>query len=417
MSQVYRCAACHVDSSGVLSFAQHCGGKAHRSAAGFAGFAGLEANAAGITPPVDDALLRACGGGAAAGGGGKAATRGAKDKAGADKGKPPKGEPGVVAVSLTDENHANIRSALQARCAPSTPSRPLTPPQRSASETGLAASVPQAAAGPPPWRAKSRGGGEGGGGGEAGPSYVAAAPAASSLHKSASTPVLSSGAVLPAPRGVDGAPRAAEGAGGAGPRVEVYRRGGGDGPAPATRPPLGPRGGGGGVPAPPPALATSRADVAEMLRVRAQLPAAAFAAQICAAVASHPVVIVQGETGCGKSTQVPQFLLQEAAERCTSCNIICTQPRRISAIGVAERVAAERCERIGGAVGYTIRLESATSAATRLLFCTTGILLRRLEEDPTLADVSHVLVDECAPEDRGSGEGLGEGRLTPGWYF
>ena len=75
-------------------------------------------------------------------------------------------------------------------------------------------------------------------------------------------------------------------------------------------------------------------------------------------------------------------------------SIICTQPRRISAISVAERVAAERGERVGDTVGYAIRGESRAGSSTRLLFCTTGILLRRLESDPTLAGVTHVLVDE-----------------------
>ena len=66
----------------------------------------------------------------------------------------------------------------------------------------------------------------------------------------------------------------------------------------------------------------------------------------------------------------------------------------ISAMSVAERVAAERGERIGGTVGYTIRLESKCSNNTKLLFCTTGILLKRLEEDPELENVTHVFVDE-----------------------
>ena len=61
---------------------------------------------------------------------------------------------------------------------------------------------------------------------------------------------------------------------------------------------------------------------------------------------------------------------------------------------MAERVSEERVERIGNVVGYQIRLESKTSSSTRLLFCTTGILLRRLESDPDLSDVSHVIVDE-----------------------
>ena len=64
-------------------------------------------------------------------------------------------------------------------------------------------------------------------------------------------------------------------------------------------------------------------------------------------------------------------------------------------MGVAERVAAERDEQIGQTVGYQIRLESRRSAQTRLLFCTTGILLRRLHGDPTLRGVSHVIVDEA----------------------
>ena len=74
-------------------------------------------------------------------------------------------------------------------------------------------------------------------------------------------------------------------------------------------------------------------------------------------------------------------------------NIICTQPRRISAIGLAERVANERDEKVGGVVGYS-RLESKTSKETRLLFCTTGILLRRLLSDSTLENVTHVILDE-----------------------
>ena len=83
---------------------------------------------------------------------------------------------------------------------------------------------------------------------------------------------------------------------------------------------------------------------------------------------------------------------------------VCTQPRRISAIGVAERVAAERVERVGNVVGYQIRLESKTSSSTRLMFCTTGILLRRLESDPDLTDVSHVIVDEVHERSEESGK-------------
>lgn len=92
------------------------------------------------------------------------------------------------------------------------------------------------------------------------------------------------------------------------------------------------------------------------------------------------VVVVSGETGCGKTTQLPQFILEEeiSSLRGADCNIICTQPRRISAISVAARISSERGESLGETVGYQIRLESKRSAQTRLLFCTTGVLLRQL---------------------------------------
>ena len=76
--------------------------------------------------------------------------------------------------------------------------------------------------------------------------------------------------------------------------------------------------------------------------------------------------------------------------------VLIAQPRRVAAISLAERVAAERGEALGQTVGYSIRHEGAHSATTtRLLFCTTGVILRRLQEDPLLVGVSHVVVDEA----------------------
>ncbi|NXF94437.1 DEXH5 helicase, partial [Eubucco bourcierii] len=133
-----------------------------------------------------------------------------------------------------------------------------------------------------------------------------------------------------------------------------------------------------------------------MLHERQKLPAWQERDRILELLESHQVLVVSGMTGCGKTTQIPQFILDASLQGSPSrvANIICTQPRRISAISVAERVAKERTERVGLTVGYQIRLESVKSSATRLLYCTTGVLLRRLEADLTLQGITHIIVDE-----------------------
>ena len=91
--------------------------------------------------------------------------------------------------------------------------------------------------------------------------------------------------------------------------------------------------------------------------------------------------------------QIPQLILNDCHERGKPCRIFCTQPRRLSAVSVAERVAAERGEKIGQTVGYQIRLESRTSPKTLLTFCTNGVLLRTLMGgDASVSTVTHILV-------------------------
>ncbi|KNA19941.1 hypothetical protein SOVF_056430 isoform B [Spinacia oleracea] len=145
-------------------------------------------------------------------------------------------------------------------------------------------------------------------------------------------------------------------------------------------------------------------DGRKMLEFRQSLPAYKDRDALITAITYNQVIIVSGETGCGKTTQIPQFILESEIEsgRGALCSIICTQPRRISAMSVAERVAIERGEKLGESVGYKVRLEGIKGRDTRLLFCTTGILLRRLLVDRTLKGITHVIVDEI--HERGMNE-------------
>ncbi|PNP48305.1 hypothetical protein TGAMA5MH_00588 [Trichoderma gamsii] len=142
----------------------------------------------------------------------------------------------------------------------------------------------------------------------------------------------------------------------------------------------------------------------QMVTKRQALPAWQMQDAIIRTVNQNHVTIISGETGSGKSTQSVQFLLDDLYEKGLGgcANMIVTQPRRISALGLADRVAEERCSRVGGEVGYAIRGESRQSRDTRITFVTTGVLLRRLQTSggrvddvvASLADVSHVIIDE-----------------------
>ncbi|GER44447.1 ATP-dependent RNA helicase [Striga asiatica] len=134
----------------------------------------------------------------------------------------------------------------------------------------------------------------------------------------------------------------------------------------------------------------------KMMDFRSNLPAYKKKDAILSAISKNQVVIISGETGCGKTTQIPQFILESEIDsmRGAMCNIICTQPRRISAISVSERIATERGEKIGETIGYKVRLEGMKGRDTHLLFCTTGILLRRLLVDRNLKGITHIIVDE-----------------------
>uniref|UniRef100_A0A8C6WK60 RNA helicase n=1 Tax=Neogobius melanostomus TaxID=47308 RepID=A0A8C6WK60_9GOBI len=133
---------------------------------------------------------------------------------------------------------------------------------------------------------------------------------------------------------------------------------------------------------------------------RCSLPVYERHEEIVQLIRENRVILVVGETGSGKTTQIPQFLLDDCTKRGEPCRIFCTQPRRLAAIAVAERVAAERGESVGQTVGYHIRLESRVSPKTLLTFCTSGVFLRTLMAgDSSLSTITHVIVDEVHERD------------------
>ncbi|NXW61524.1 DHX34 helicase, partial [Eurystomus gularis] len=131
------------------------------------------------------------------------------------------------------------------------------------------------------------------------------------------------------------------------------------------------------------------AKLAKIQRERAALPIAQYRERLLRAVAEHQVVVVAGDTGCGKSTQVPQFLLAAGYS-----HVACSQPRRIACVSLAKRVAVESLQQYGNQVGYQIRFESSRSLATRILFLTEGLLLRQVQREPTLPGYRVLIADE-----------------------
>lgn len=144
----------------------------------------------------------------------------------------------------------------------------------------------------------------------------------------------------------------------------------------------------------------NNAEYRQFLDFRDKLPIAAMRTEIMTAINENSVVIIRGNTGCGKTTQIAQYILDDyiSSGQGGYANIYVTQPRRISAISVAERVSRERCEPLGDTVGYSVRFESVFPRPYgSILFCTVGVLLRKLEAG--LRGISHIIVDEIHERD------------------
>jgi pre-mRNA-splicing factor ATP-dependent RNA helicase DHX16 len=124
------------------------------------------------------------------------------------------------------------------------------------------------------------------------------------------------------------------------------------------------------------------------------LPVFPFKDEIIAAIQSHQVLIIEGETGSGKTTQIPQFL-HEAGFTDNNKKVGCTQPRRVAAMSVAARVAEEMGVKLGNEVGYSIRFEDCTSDRTIIKYMTDGMMLRELLTEPDLNSYSVLIIDEA----------------------
>jgi HrpA-like RNA helicase len=174
--------------------------------------------------------------------------------------------------------------------------------------------------------------------------------------------------------------------------------------------------------------------VGEVKEGDSRLPVVRYREEILEAVRRHATVVVVGETGSGKSTQLPQFLADALLQgrlfpRTTATNnnsahsssnksaipttdeaskgknkpslsrpsgiVACTQPRRVAAVTVAKRVASERGGKVGDEVGYAIRFDDCSSSRTRIKYLTDGVLLREAMVDPMLTKYSVIVLDEA----------------------
>lgn len=134
-----------------------------------------------------------------------------------------------------------------------------------------------------------------------------------------------------------------------------------------------------------------------IFRKRIQLPVWEYKPKFEEAINNNQVLVLVGETGSGKTTQIPQWCLEWVRTRYagTKKGVACTQPRRVAAMSVAQRVSEELDVQLGNEVGYSIRFEDCTSSRTLLKYMTDGMLLREAMSDPLLEAYGMILLDEA----------------------
>lgn len=141
-------------------------------------------------------------------------------------------------------------------------------------------------------------------------------------------------------------------------------------------------------------LKAAEAKATSIEGTRKSLPIYTFRDDLLKAIEEYQVLIIVGETGSGKTTQIPQYL-HEAGYTRDGLKVGCTQPRRVAAMSVAARVAEEMGVKVGNEVGYSIRFEDATSDKTILKYMTDGMLLREFLTEPDLGAYSALMIDEA----------------------
>ena len=124
-----------------------------------------------------------------------------------------------------------------------------------------------------------------------------------------------------------------------------------------------------------------------------ELPIHGYEVQLIEAVEKSQCVVITGETGCGKTTQFPQFLHKAGYSKNAMIGV--TQPRRVAAISVAHRVSVELEANLGGTVGYQVRFDDCSSSLTKIKYMTDGCLLREFLEDRELSQYSVIVLDEA----------------------
>ncbi|CDI96521.2 ATP dependent RNA helicase DHX34 [Echinococcus multilocularis] len=138
------------------------------------------------------------------------------------------------------------------------------------------------------------------------------------------------------------------------------------------------------------------AKIKRLHRDRENLPIARFREPLLSELMRQQVLVIAGDTGCGKSTQVPQYLAdaKKTEEEVLYKRIAVTQPRKIACISLAARVSTEMLREKGTKVGYQVRFERHKSKATQILFLTEGLLLRQMQSDPFLKEYDAIVLDE-----------------------